>query len=57
MKNLLSFRKNKRGVSPAISTVILTAASIVMILVAMNYANSTLNTQMAQTNSALTNNL
>ena len=40
-------RKDKRAISPAISTVILTAAGIVMILVAMSYANSTLTTQMA----------
>ena len=46
-KGRLSFRKNRRGVSPAISTVILTTAIIVMILVAMEYANSMLNTQMA----------
>ena len=43
-----SLRKDKRAVSPAISTVILTAAGIVMILVAMSYANNILNAKMAQ---------
>ena len=33
--NHSSLRKDKRAISPAISTVILTAAGIVMILVAM----------------------
>lgn len=45
--NHSSLRKDKRAISPAISTVILTAAGIVMILVAMTFANNSLNTQMA----------
>jgi hypothetical protein len=45
--NPRSLRNDKRAVSPAISTVILTAAGIVMILVAMNYAENTLSTKMA----------
>ena len=40
--------KDKRAASPAISTVILTAAGIVMILVAMSYATNILNLKMAQ---------
>ncbi len=44
----LSLRKDKRAVSPAISTVILTAAVIVMILVAMSYAKNILNMKMAE---------
>jgi hypothetical protein len=40
--------RNKKAVSPAISTVILTAATIVMILVATSYANNYLSTKMAQ---------
>jgi hypothetical protein len=40
-------RKDKRAISPAFSTIILTAAGIVMILVALSYANGSLNTQMA----------
>ena len=43
-----SLRKDKRAVSPAISTVILTAAVIVMILVAMGFANSFLDARMAE---------
>lgn len=43
-----SLRKDKRAVSPAISTVILMAAGIVMILVAMTYANNILSLKMAQ---------
>ena len=43
-----SLRKDKRAVSPAISTVILTAAVIVMILVAMTFANNFLNARMAE---------
>jgi hypothetical protein len=42
-----SLRKDKRAISPAFSTVILTAAGIVMILVVLNYANGSLNSQMA----------
>ncbi len=44
-KNLL---KNKKAVSPAISTVILTATTIVVILVAMFYASGYLNRRMAE---------
>ena len=43
-----SIHKDKRAVSPAISTVILTAAGIAMILVAMTYANNILGIKMAQ---------
>jgi hypothetical protein len=43
-----SLRKDKRAVSPAISTVILTAAGIVMILVAMSFAENTLSNKMAE---------
>ncbi len=48
MTNNRSLRKNQKAVSPAISTVILTAAGIVMILVAMSYANDSLSAQMAE---------
>jgi hypothetical protein len=40
-------RNNSKAVSPAISTVIMTAALVVLVFVAMNYANSTLNLQIA----------
>ena len=40
-------RNNSRAVSPAISTVIMTAALVVLVFVAMNYANTTLNLQIA----------
>jgi hypothetical protein len=43
-----SIRKDNRAISPAISTVILMAAVIAMILVAMSYANNILNTKLAQ---------
>jgi hypothetical protein len=46
--NVQSLRKDKRAVSPAISTVILTAAVVVMILVAMGFANNFLNARMAE---------
>jgi hypothetical protein len=46
--NRLSLRQNKQAVSPAISTVILTAGVIVMVLVAMSYAESSLNKNMAE---------
>jgi len=46
--NVQSLRKDKRAVSPAISTVILTAAVVVMILVAMSFANSFLDARMAE---------
>jgi hypothetical protein len=41
-------RKDKRAISPAVSTVILTAAVIVMILVAMGFANNFLDARMAE---------
>ncbi len=41
-------RKNKRAVSPAISTTILTAAIVVMLLVVIGFVNSYLNGQIAQ---------
>jgi hypothetical protein len=47
-KHYISLRKDKRGTSPAISTVILTGAVVVMILVAMTFANNTLRLKMAQ---------
>ena len=40
--------KDKRATSPAISTVILTGAVVVLILVAMTFANNTLGSKMAQ---------
>jgi hypothetical protein len=43
-----SLRKDKRAISPAISTVILTSAVVVMILVAMGFANTFLDTRMAE---------
>ena len=43
-----SLRKDKRAASPAISTVILMAAAVVMILVAMSYANNILSAKVAQ---------
>jgi hypothetical protein len=43
-----SLRNNKKAASPAISTVILMAAGITMILVAMTYANNILGSKMAQ---------
>ena len=46
--NHTSLRRDKRAVSPAISTVVLTAAGIVMILIAMSYANNILGIKMAQ---------
>src|SRR5674476_570619 len=46
--NHTSLRRDKRAVSPAISTVVLTAAGIVMILIAMSYANNILALKMAQ---------
>jgi hypothetical protein len=41
-------RKDNRAVSPAISTVIVTSAVVVMVLVAMVYANNFLNVRMAE---------
>ena len=43
-----SLLKDKRAASPAISTVILTGAGIIMILIAMSYANNILSLKMAQ---------
>jgi hypothetical protein len=43
-----SLRKDKRAASPAISTVILMAAGVAMILVAMTFANNTLGMKMAE---------
>ena len=47
-KSHRSLLKDKRAVSPAISTVILTGAGIVMILIAMSYANNILSLKMAE---------
>ncbi len=44
----ISLRKDRRALSPALSTMILTAAIVVMILAAMTFANGFLNTNMAQ---------
>ena len=52
--NHTSLRRDKRAVSPAISTVVLTAAGIVMILIAMSYSNNILGIKMAQ-NEYMTN--
>jgi uncharacterized membrane protein len=41
-------RKNKRAISPAISSTILTSATVVMLLVTIAFANSYLNGQIAQ---------
>jgi FlaG/FlaF family flagellin (archaellin) len=43
-----SLRKDEKAASPAISTVIIMAAAITMILVAMTYANNTLSLKMAE---------
>ena len=43
-----SFRRNGRGVSPAISTVMLTSAIVVLLLVTIVFANNFLNAQMAE---------
>jgi hypothetical protein len=48
LKKYISLLKDRRAASPAISTVILTAAGIVMILVAMSYANNILALKMAE---------
>ena len=45
--NKKPLRKNNRAVSPAISTVIMTTALVVLVFVAMNYANSSLTVQIA----------
>jgi hypothetical protein len=46
--NPSSLRRNRKAVSPAFSTMILTAGVIVMILVAMAYAGNILNLKLAQ---------
>jgi hypothetical protein len=43
-----AFRRDKRAVSPAISSVIMTSAITVMVLVAMSYGNTFLNSSLAQ---------
>jgi type II secretory pathway pseudopilin PulG len=43
-----SVTRNDRGVSPAISTVILTGAIVVLIIIAVVFANNFLNTQIAK---------
>jgi hypothetical protein len=45
---LISLRKDKKAASPAISTVILTAAIIVLVLVAMTYAQNILGLKVAE---------
>lgn len=47
MKSKQSLRHNKKAVSPAVSTVIITAASVVLVLVAGNYALQILESQRA----------
>jgi hypothetical protein len=51
--NHYNLRKNRRAASPAISTVILTAAGIAVILVALNYSTGYLNSSMARNEFAL----
>ena len=46
--NVQSIRKDKRAVAPAVSTVIVTAAVVVMILVAMGFANTFLDARIAE---------
>jgi hypothetical protein len=43
-----SFRRNGRGVSPAISTVILTSAIVILLLVTIVFANNFLNARIAE---------
>ena len=43
-----SFRRNGRGVSPAISTVMLTSAIVVLLLVTIVFANNFLNARLAE---------
>ena len=43
-----SFRRNGRGVSPAISTVMLTSAIVVLLLVTIVFANNVLNARLAE---------
>ncbi len=46
--NLKRLRRNNKALSPAFSTMILTASAIVMILVAMSYASDILNLKVAE---------
>ncbi len=48
MGQIQSFRRDKRAISPAISTVILTSAVVVMILVAMSFANTMIDSRLAE---------
>ena len=48
MRRCRNFCRDKRGISPAFSSVILTAGVIVMILVAMSYATNMLNSKMGE---------
>jgi len=43
-----SLRRDERAVTPAISTVILTSAVVVMILLAMSFANNMLGSRLAE---------
>jgi hypothetical protein len=47
-KSLRRLRKNKRALSPAVSTTILTSAIVVMLLVTISFVNNYLNGQIAQ---------
>jgi hypothetical protein len=47
MQSKRNLKKNRRGVSPAVSTVIITAASVVLVLVAANFALQVLQSQRA----------
>jgi len=47
VNNRTNLRKDKRAISPAISTIIMTAALVVLVFVAMNFANSTLASSIA----------
>jgi hypothetical protein len=51
---LKPFRRNNKAVSPAISSVIITSAVIVLILVAMIYSNNFLNASIAENEFAVT---
>jgi hypothetical protein len=43
-----SFRLDRRGISPAFSTVILTAAVVTMLLITMSFASNLLNTKLSE---------
>lgn len=43
-----SFRRNEKGVSPAISTIMLTGAIIILLLITLVFANNLLNAHVAQ---------